>query len=60
MRLALFLHPAFPVCGLATIWPMGLRMANGLIHEVPPLMLDENTGRMVPTLQHRISYLGLN
>jgi len=35
-------------------------MANGMIHEVPPLMLDENTGRMVPTLQHRISYLGLN
>lgn len=60
MRLALFLHPAFPVCGLVTVWPMGVRLPNGTIHEVSPLMQDETTGRVVPTLQHRISYMGLN
>lgn len=60
MKLACFQPPAVPLFVLAVVFPMALRLTNGALHELPPVLLDEDTGQLVPTIRHQISYMGLN
>lgn len=60
MRVVSYQHPGLAVLGVLLLLPLALRLPDGVFHEVPLLVRDDESGLLVPTVQSRISYMGLN
>lgn len=60
MKLACFQPPAIPLFCVALVFPTALRLNNGAFYELPPVLLDEATGKLMATIRHHVSYMGLN